>query len=267
MRIIFPSLFVLFIVSGIFQGACQDAAHTPSENAPVIDTMPANPSFASITCRDLNFWTEKGFFCIASIVDNQLPEWQKIWVRVELFDSAGQALTIDGKPDVVVRCFSDAIPPKGASSFFLAISLDRISGRPDSCRVTGAGAVHVNPGAILVSGEVGGVRMLVPDPKDSTKTVEVTHQISAEIDNPLNYTVNHHRIVILLYAKDKKLYFAEAINPEDTASTRLRLERPGPIRPQEKRRFYYPVNYPNLPERLQETYIDHTDVQYYEARQ
>lgn len=258
---------MLFIGSGIFQGACQDTASTASESTPVVDTMPANASFVAVSFRDLNFWTEKGFFCIASIVDNKLPEWQKIWVRIELLDSSGQALTINGKPDMVVRCFSDAIPPMGASSFFQAISLDHISGRPDSCRVTGAGAVHVGPGPILVSGEVGGVRMLVPDPKDSTKTVEVTHQISAEIDNPLNYTVNHPRIVILLYAKDKKLYFAESINPEDTASTRLRLEKPGPIRPQEKRRFYYPVNYPNLPGKLQETYIDHTDVQYFEARQ
>jgi hypothetical protein len=271
MRHLFFILLSFFVSIGFFSAACGGnfgTADAPGGIAPggiSSQPMPEIVDSAEVAFRDLNYWTENNLFCIATIVDNTAPFWRRIWVRIELLDAAGQVLKIDGAPNMVVRALADAIAPKGASAFFVAIPFSQVSGVPVSCRLSGAGAVAQNPGPILLSSEIGGVRMLQPDPKDSTKTVETAFQASATLENPLDLTAEHPRVVLLLYGKDEKLYFVQMLDPEDPKKL-ITLERDGPMIPQERRKMYCPISYAMLPQKLRELLIGRVDVQVYDVR-
>lgn len=272
MRYLFFILLSVFVSIGFFGSACGGNAGPAGSPGLVAsagastEPLPANADTAEVAFRDLNYWTENNLFCIATIVDNTAPFWRRIWVRVELLDGAGQVLKIDGKPDLVLRVLSDAIAPRGASAFFVAIPFGQVSGVPVSCRLSGAGSLLQTEGPILLSGEISGVRMLKPDPNDSTKTIELAFQLSAAIENPLPRTAHHVRVVLLLYGKDGKLYFVQMLNPEDPKQL-VKLEREGPIGPGEKRKITCPISYAMLPQKLQEVLIGRVDVQAYDVRE
>lgn len=269
-RHLFLFLFSVLISTGFLGFACGGGT-TPADAPAIVapsgsssEPLPATADSAEVEFRDLNAWTENDLFCIATLVDNKAPSWKRIWVRIELLDSVDQVLTIDGKPDMVVRALADAIPPRGASAFFVAIPFSRVSGVPVSCRLSGAGATPQPVGPILIPGDFGGVRIQKPDPKDSTQVVEIAFQAQASIENPLDMVAKHLRVVLLLYGNDGKLYFVQMLNPEDPKQL-IKLDIDGPINPHEKRKMACPISYAMLPKQLQELRINRVEVQGYDA--
>lgn len=230
--------------------------------------MPPDAAPANVVISDLHCWVERGHFYATGICDNAATEWQKIWLKMEPFDKSGKSIQINGGPDAVFTTFSDAVPPKGRTSFFAAWPLEAFSGVPDSCAVKGAGAELAAPGAILVVLENNGVRMLVPDTigVDSLISVEKAWHVTAIVQNPLEYQAARPRLELLVYGTDNLLWFATLLNPDDPAQKQLLFaEREGPMEPQEKRRFSVSVTYDNLPQALKDKKIGRVEFQPFNA--
>lgn len=231
------------------------------------DPLPKGVSPAAVTYRDANCYISGEFFCIVSIVDNKSYDWVRIWNRIQVLDSAGNVLTVNGDSSFILRAFADAVPPSGASAFFCNIPLKQISGVPDTCHFEGAGVLFQEPGPILVASESGGgVRIQRPDPKDPTKVQELAFNSQATIENPLPDTAEVFRLVYLVYGEiDRKLYFAQVIDPVASAGA-MHQERTGPLIAGDKRRVFYPIVYEYLPQPLKDQRVGRADVQVYEVR-
>ncbi len=233
--------------------------------ATVVDSMPTGGQPAAIAFRDMNAYTSDGYFCIVSIVDNASDTWQRLWVQTELLDASGNTLTVNGKTTLLLETFSEAVPPRGATAFFCSIPLDQVSGVPVNCRLEGAGSVERAAGPILVVTEVGGVRAMYPDPNNPEKIVEKTFNVQVRIENPLDLVASHPKMVLLVYGKDLKLYFAQAVDINDPNAP-VKQERSGPLLPQEKRGVSCLIQYDNLPTILHDLLIGRVDVQVHESR-
>ena len=269
---IFTALVAIFCVAA----GCNEEPKSNAENKLGFDpanakfqpdAMPTGTSPAVVEYRDPNCYTSGDFFCIVAIVDNKSYDWVRIWNRIQVLDSAGNVLTVNGDSSFILRAFADAIPPSGASSFFCNIPLKQISGVPDSCRFEGAGVLFQEPGPILVAPESGGgVRVQRPDPKDPTKVQELAFNSQATIENPLPDTAEAFRLVYLVYGEvDRKLYFAQVIDPMANAAS-LHMEGTGPLIAGDKRRIFYPIIYEYLPQPLKDQKVGRADVQVYEVR-
>ena len=223
---------------------------------PANDLLPAAADTANISISDLNCWSEQGQFFVVGICDNRAGAWQRIWLRMEPTDSTGRPITCNGQPSVVIPTFSPAVPPLGRTSFFAGWPLSAFSGQPRSCRITGAGAVAVPAGPILIGGEQSGVRMMTPDPSDATRTIEKGWQASVVIQNPLQLPAQHPCVELLIYGKDQRLWFSQLLDPSDPALRgTVTSTGEGPLQPQEQRRISANIFYPNLPKQLQDVLI------------
>ncbi|MCC6459941.1 MAG: hypothetical protein IT260_05705 [Saprospiraceae bacterium] len=272
MRILFLFLTIALLSLSILGAACTEkTAATPppvpglQTSSEIVQQLPKGADSAKVSFRDLNYWQEKDLFCIIALVDNNADTWQRIWVRVELFDSAGKRLLIGKDSSLIVRAFSDAIPPRGASSIFVTLPYIQLSGTPVSCKLSGAGALLQNPGAILLTGESSGVRMQYPDPKDPKKVIEKAFQSTSMVENPLEMNAPHPRAVMLIYATDNKLYFAQVLDLEKQYEF-LRSDKTGPMGPREQRRLVCALVYENLPTPIREKTIGRVDIQMFDAR-
>ncbi|MCB0529776.1 MAG: hypothetical protein KDC61_18030 [Saprospiraceae bacterium] len=218
-----------------------------------VDAVPAN-----VTISSLNYWTERGRYFVTGICDNNDTEWQRIYLKIEPLDAEGKPLTINGEPSASFATLSEAVPPRGRTSFFAEWPLEAFSGVPDSCIISGAGSVLLYPGPILVSLETNGVKMMVQDtlPNDSVVLAEKAWQVSTVIENPLEMQAPHPRVELLLFGTDERLWFATVLNPEDEATKKTVVaERDGSMVPQERRRIGAIVFYDNLPQALKDKKI------------
>lgn len=272
MRNVFAILIATLVSLCFFDASCtDDASSTPGvfDYAASINSepLPVTADTAKVAFRDDNGWVENGLFCVAAIVDNQKAAWQRIWVRIELLDSTGNVLLINGDSSLVVRAVSDAVPPLGASAMFSVIPLDQVSGGIlATYRLSGAGATLQREGPILLMSDFGGVRIQRPDPTDSTKVIETAFQATGTIDNPLNMVAEHPRLVLLLYGQNDRLYFVQNLNPE-VEHPLFKMEREGPLQPLEKRKISCPISYEKLPAKLREWMIGRAVFQAYTTRE
>lgn len=276
MKIYAPYIFAALVAVISLSAGCNEDSKKGEENKLGFD--PANAFFqpdplpnglapASVEYRDPNCYTSGDFFCIVAIVDNKSYDWVRIWNRIQVLDSTGNVLTVNGDSSFILRAFADAVPPSGATALFCNIPLKMISGAPDSCRFEGAGVLYQEPGPILVAPESGGgVRVQRPDPKDPTKVQELAFNSHATIENPLPDTAEVFRLVYLIYGEeDRKLYFAQVIDPVANAAS-LHMDRTGPLIAGDKRRVFYPIIYEHLPKPLKDQRVGRADVQVYEVR-
>lgn len=265
------SVIIALVAIGVFGTACNGAsssgegANAAPNGKMFADKLPETAKPIEISFRDMNAYTANDLFCIVSIVDNGMDQWQQIWVKTELIDANGNILTVNGDSSILLQTFSDAVPPRGATAFFSAIPLSQVSGVPVNCRLEGAGAITRPPGPILIATEVGGVRAMYADKDDPTKIVEKTFNLQAVIENPLDLMAYRPKMVLLVYGKDYKLYFAQMVGLDDPNAP-LKQEREGPFQPQEKRNISCLIMYDQLPKPLQEMLIGRVDVQVHEAR-
>lgn len=244
--------------------ACTENTENTSRTPMPADAVPANVSIS-----ELNYWVEKDRFFVVGICDNLAGEWQKIWLQLEPMDATGKPVAMKNASDAVFPAFSEAVPPRGRTSFFANWPLKAFSDVPDSCRVTGAGAVAMPPGAILIPIEQSGVKMLVSKLiGDSVITEEKAWQVSAVVENPLEVEAAHPRLEVLLYGTDRRLWYSVVFNPEDPATKQtVGMEREGPMMPHEKRRIGGQIVYDSLPQKLQEIKIGRAEFQAFDARQ
>jgi hypothetical protein len=230
------------------------------------DTLPADATTASVDFRDKNTYNSGDYFCIVSIVDNRSINWCRLWVKVEVLDSMGNVLTVKGDSSFILRAFSDAVPPNGATSLFCAIPLADISGNPADCRLQGAGMVFTAPGPILIAPETSGVRVQIPDPDDSLKIKEIAFNLKTTVDNPLPMMAARPHLVLLLYGRDNKLYFAQVLDMFLKPSS-IQMQVEGPLQGGEKREVRYPILYDYLPQQLKDNLIGRIDVQVFEGQE
>lgn len=237
---------------------------------PVAVTLPPKATaLTNVSITALNCWVEKESFFITGICDNLSNDWQKIWLRMAPMDSEGKPLEVNGAADAPFPTFSDAVPPRGRTSFFAEWPLSAFSGVPDSCTVTGAGAINMPAGPILIISQQSGVKMLVGEKSgDSLVMVERAWQVNATVENPLDMQALHPRLELLVYGTDQRLWYATVLNPEEPLQKpAVNAEREGPMKPQEKRRIGAYVYYANLPQALKDKKIDHVEFYPFEARQ
>jgi len=276
MKIYAPYLFAALVAMTCLAAACnedpkkaEDAklGFDPANAKFQPDPLPAGVQPTFVEYRDPNCYTSGEFFCIVAIVDNKSADWVRIWNRIQVLDSAGNVLTVNGDSSFILRAFADAVPPSGASALFCNIPLKQISGVPDTCHFEGAGVLFQEAGPILVASESGGgVRIQRPDPKDPTKVQELAFNSQATIENPLPDTAEVFRLVYLVYGQeDRKLYFAQVIDPVANEKA-MHQERTGPLIAGDKRRVFYPIVYEFLPQPLKDQRVGRADVQVYEVR-
>ncbi|MCW5920849.1 MAG: hypothetical protein KIS77_00750 [Saprospiraceae bacterium] len=264
------------LISSLFLGltlffSCTNGAEKQINtlSAGPLSVPPADTISAQVSIVDLNCWVEQERFFVAGICDNLSSDWQKIWLKMSPLDAAGNPLTINGEASASLATFSEAVPPRGRTSFFAEWSLKTFSGTPDSCIISGNGAQVLAAGPILVTGEYSGVRALYPEQVgDSVISVEKAWHANLVIENPLNLVANHPRVAMLLYGTDNRLWFVTVLNPEDSLQRAyVSAERQGPMQPQEKRRLGAIITYDNLPSALKENKIGRVDFQPFESRQ
>lgn len=244
---------------------------TANVDVPVNSAAPGPPSdtvSAEVTISSLNYWIERDQFFVTGICDNRSVDWQKIWLQLEAFDKSGDPLRINGEPAARFSTFSDAVAPSGRTSFFAGWPLAAFSGKPDSCVVTGAGAVKMNPGPILITSEQSGVRVLVPEQQgDSLANVEKAWHISVSVENPLDIHAYHPRVEVLIYGTDQRLWLATLLNPEDPQQKGyVTTDKEGSIPPKGKQRVSTTIQYDNLPESLKRLKIGRVEYQAFEGR-
>lgn len=231
--------------------------------------LPRGTISAIVTISNLNCWVEEGQFFAIGICDNGADEWQQIWLAMVPLDAEGRQMKVNGDTSSMFATFSDAVPPRGRTSFFASWPLSAFSGTPDSCIIKGAAALPITAGPILISSEQSGVRVLVPEtdkPGDTTR-VEKAWQVNAMIENPLDMQAAHPKVEMLLFGKDKKLWFATVLDPEDEQQkTYVNAERKGSMEPKEKRRIGAVIYYDRLPKALKEQKIGRVEFQPYESR-
>jgi hypothetical protein len=253
-------VFVLIILGWHGLASCNSAPasdligpYAPDRPMPTegLDTM-------QVTFDDVHTWVENGQFYVVGLANNLSNDWQQYWLRLTALDAAGQVLTINGKPDVVVPVMADAVPPRGRSSFFAAIPLDKISGTPADCKLAAAGAKIMDPGPILIATEISGVRVLVQNESDTVQ-VEKAWQMRIKVTNPLPLEAQNPCLESLLYGRDGKLWYAQTYNPQrDTAI--ISQSEIGPIPAQGSRIFAYNISYDSLPKGLQDAKIRNVEV-------
>lgn len=228
---------------------------------------PAAPSLpVQVEITDLHYWMERGTFFVTGICNSRSDQWQKVWLRMEPLDKTGKPLQIGNLSGMEFPVFSAAIPPRGRSSFFQGWMLKDFSGRPDSCRVTGARAEAREAGPILLVEDLSTVRMQSPG-NDGTPGAERGVQISGVLSNPLTINSEHPQLELLLYGTDNVLWLSTVLDPEDPAlKNTLTMEGSGPLPAGGKRRFGTQVTYGNLPQELNNRKISRVEILAFENR-
>lgn len=255
------TIVVLCLIAG-----CQSAGKK-AEKPLNAELLPAGIAPSRIRITDLNYWTEQGQFFVTGVCVNESGAWEQIWLNVALTDEQGRALSVGGAASAVIPAFSSAVPPMGRTTFFAGWPLSGISGVPAACTVREEGSLKVAPGAILLTENVGGVRMMVPEAPGKPTSVEAAWQISAVLNNPLPQSARHPKLELLLYGTDNKLWFSTLLDPDDPQYKSLIVsEKAGPMAGGEKRELGISVHYDQLPAALREKKIGRVELLAFDAR-
>lgn len=264
--------FIVFFLSFIVFFACKCDSKTDTKLGYVPDTsaLPEKMDTVSVDITQLHSWVERGQFFVAGLCDSREMVWRRIWLKIQVQDSAGNPVMLKGQPTAIFRAHSDAVPPRGRTSFFVGWPLSDFSAVPDTCTVTGAGSIEVPKGPILIALEQSGVRVLPPkDPKDPDgPRVEKAFQTNVVLENPLNEPAYKPRLELILYGRDNKIWFVQVIKPEDPAFEKIVVaDGKGPFPAQSKRRFGVFITYDNLPQYLKDLLIERAEVLPFEGRE
>jgi hypothetical protein len=249
----FLYLSLLFII------ACQAAVPKAAEQKAPAPGTPMGPAEVSFT--DLNCWVEQDKFFVIGICNNESARWQQISLKMDPVTASGQPVAFNGSIVNIFPVYANAVPPKGRSSFFAFWPLSAFKSKPDTCRISGAGAQVVAPGPILLTENQSAVKM-------KTGGEDFTWLASTTVNNPLDLPAGHPRLELLLYGTDNRLWMSTVLNPEDPAQKKtLQMEREGVLEPGEKRTIGCSIVYDNLPARLRTVKIGKVAFQAFDARQ
>lgn len=243
----------------------------PVETKPLLPgELPANLVQANITISALNCWREKGVFFVTGICDNFSDDWHKIWLRMEPMDSTGRSITVGNLPSAVFAAFSEAVPPRGRTSFFYGWKLEDFAGVPDSARLFAAGGEPRTPGAVIIAQEPSGVRMMAsaPTPNGPGVPKEVGWQCGLVLHNTLEVVATHPRAELLVYGTDQRLWLSMVLNYDDaTQRSFITANGEGAMQPSEKRQMDCKLYYYHLPDRLKQIMIGKIEFLAFDARE
>jgi hypothetical protein len=255
------TIFILFLFAG-----CQSAGKK-AEKPLNAELLPAGAVPSRIRVTDLNYWTEQGQFFVTGVCINESGVWEQIWLNVSFTGEQGRPLSAGGAASAVIPTFSGAVPPMGRTAFFAGWPLSVFSGVPAACTVREEGSLKVSPGAILLTENVGGVRMMVPEAPGKPASVEAAWQISAVLNNPLPQTAQHPKLELLLFGTDRKLWFSTVLDPGDSLyKSLIVMDKTGPMAGGEKRELGISVHYDQLPAALREKKIGRVELLAFDAR-
>jgi hypothetical protein len=264
-KIVLMRHILTIVVLCLFAG-CQSAGKK-AEKPLNSELLPAGAAPLGIRVTDLNYWTEHGQLFVTGVCVNESGAWEQAWLNVSVTDEHGNPLTIGGASSAIIPTFSGAVPPVGRTSFFAGWPLSAISGVPAACSVREEGSVKVASGAILITENVGGVRMMVPEAPGKPTSIEAAWQISAVLNNPLPLPASHPKLELLLYGTDSKLWFSTLLDPDDPQYKSLIVsEKNGPMAGGEKRELGISVHYDRLPSALREKKIGRVELLAFDAR-
>ncbi|MEO6758794.1 MAG: hypothetical protein ABIO24_05010 [Saprospiraceae bacterium] len=222
------------------------------------------------TITDLNCWREQGVFFVTGICANNSDNWQKIWLRMEPMDSTGRSINITNTSSYVFSAHSEAVPPRGRTSFFYGWKLEDFGGVPDSARMFVAGGEPRSPGAVIIAQEPTGVRMMASTASRDDPGVmkEVGWQCGMVMNNALDSVARHPRAEILLYGTDNRLWLSMVLNQEDSEQRSfVTVDGEGPLQPREKRHLDCKMYYYHLPNRLKQIMIGKVEFLAFDARE
>lgn len=259
-------IFIALITAVSYQLAACRSDHKPTSLvgpfAPERPMPAEGIDTATITFDHLNTWTEGNHFHVIGLANNMGVEWYQMWINLTILDASEQALSVNGAPSVVVPVMSDAVPPRGRSSFYAVIPLSAIKGTPAGCTPSSAGVLKSAPGPILIPSEYSGVRILMgSDTTEEQKEIGWTMRVTLE--NPLSLTAKSPVIVPLVYGKDDKLWFTQRLDPTDDPPV-VAMEPLGPMVPLAKARFGFKLMYKDLPAPLEDIGIKHVEALAYD---
>ncbi len=257
---------ILILISGItLFFACTNTTENKTTGANSV--LPHGTVSTNVNISNLNCWVEEGQFFVIGICNNDAHEWQKIWLAMTPLDAEGRPMKVNGDSSGVFVTFSDAVPPRGRTSFFASWPLSAFPAPPDSCIVKGAAALPLTAGPILIAREQSGVKMLVPEKPGDTTQLERAWLVNVVVENPLDMMSAHPKVEMLLYGNDNRLWFASVLDPEDEQQKQyVKAERNGPMEPKERRRIGTNVYYDDLPKALKEQKIGRVEFLAFEAR-
>jgi hypothetical protein len=258
-------LFFLFTLTLITGYTCKQETPTISK---ALSNVPKEADAAQITVTDLNYWVENGQFFVIGICNNQSDQWQKIWLKMLPMDAQQHPIDFNGAVYNTFRVLSDAVPPKGRSSFFAYWPVNLFKSTPNACQVTGAGAMQVLPGAILIAEETGGIRLIDNQKiKDTTQQIETRWLAKTTISNPLNMEASNPKIELLLYGTDNKLWMSSLLDPNNNDQKQVfTFEKYGPMAPGEKRKASIYIYYDLVPGPLKKVRIGKIEFLPFNAR-
>ena len=171
-------LWMLFVVV-LTATACKEdqtkinAIANPIGGAVVeLPDMPDDARQTKVDINDLNYWSEGEYLYVVGLVDDQSSTWSRVWLKIRILGENDEVLSFDGDMDIIVPAFSEALPPRGRTSFFVGFPLSKIKGKPEKIVVVDAFAKDVEPGAILIPSGISGVVILTnAKPGEATATV------------------------------------------------------------------------------------------------
>jgi hypothetical protein len=259
-------MFMLLITAAAYQlAACRSDQKPVSLIGPFAPERPMpieGMDTATITFDYLNTWTEGSHFHVIGLANNMGVEWYQMWINLTILDASGQPLSVDGAPSVVIPVMSDAVPPRGRSSFYAVIPLHAIKGIPEGCTPSSAGVLKTAPGPILIPSEFSGIRILMgSDTTEEQKEIGWTMRIT--IENPLSLTAQNPVVVPLVFGKDDKLWFTQRLDPAADPPV-VAMEPLGPMVPLSKARFGFKLMYKDLPAPLEQIGIKHVEAVAYD---
>ena len=235
-------------------------------------SMPKTAKVAKAHLTDVNCWSEGDMFYAAGIIDSDDFFWKRFWVELEIIDTNQQTVLVLADSFTIVPAHSWATPPRGRTTFFGSWKLADLKGTPDSVRLKSAQGVELNAGAILLVSDQKGVRVLEnlasvesPEKMKLDSTNEIAWTISGTLENPLPQYAERPCIDVLLYGKDNRLYFTQAIDL-NVDTTIIKSAAWGPMLPNEKRGFGMNIGYDALPAPLKKLKIGKVDILGFEKR-
>jgi hypothetical protein len=246
--------------------SCNNRESKPAATA--VQQKAEQPVEVQIT--DLNCWVEKGYFLVTGLCDSKTSKWLRISLAMVPLDSTDKPMAIKGKESARIVCHSEAVPPLGRTSFFAAWPLADFAALPDSCLISDATAVEVSEGPILLATSQSGIRIMRPSEATNPQSEqrEIAWDVRTVLENPLSVPANHPKMELLLYGKDKRLWFAQVVDPESNEFKKLvHSDQQGPMLGGTKRQYTIYVSTQMLPEQLQVQQIWKADILPFEARQ
>jgi hypothetical protein len=252
----------------IFQNCGENTPAAPTLVGPLnAQLLPPNAVPAIGHVNTVNCWIENDRFIATGICSNGSGEWQKFWLEAEPINAAGKSITISNHKSVIIKTFSDAVPPMGRTSFYISWPVSSFSETPSSLNVKVAGAVKQEAGPILSIPMTNSMRMYAPNSAEQIVPEESSWQLSGTLMNPLDLVASKPMLEILIYGKDNLLWFSTVLNPLDPANSSIfQMQGMEPFKPKETRPFTLQIYYKVLPEVLKAKKIGRVDILPYEAR-